>query len=222
MQSHSFMYLGELLHYYQSSNNLRQSAQTFDFNLKSCIVLLNTSSCSASWLVSVSLLLLWFSTRSACCRLVSVSIFHALCCSTPRVTLLILDLSPFQSLLLWFAQHIESLCSLLTGLDCLNLSCFVLNTSTRSARCSVVSGGYLNTHTFIRPVIVNFYPLCRSNFLLLMCHSSKLLSISTFFSSPWIRFLFSCFLCFCYWVFTSTQPLHAVAKKVCTDIYIYI
>ena len=73
-----FMYLGELLQYYQSSNNLPQSAQTFDFDLKFCIVLLNTCS------------------RSARCRLVSVSIFHALCCITPRVTLLILDLSPSQ------------------------------------------------------------------------------------------------------------------------------
>ena len=47
------------------------------------------------------------STRSACCRLVSVSIFHALCCSTPRVTLLILDLSPFQFFFLCFGQHFE-------------------------------------------------------------------------------------------------------------------
>ena len=39
-----FMYLGELLQYYQSSNNLPQSAQTFDFDLKSCFVLFNTSS----------------------------------------------------------------------------------------------------------------------------------------------------------------------------------
>ena len=39
-----FMYLGELLQYYQSSNNLPQSAQTLDFDLKSCFVLLNTSS----------------------------------------------------------------------------------------------------------------------------------------------------------------------------------
>ena len=47
-------------------------------------------------------------------RLVSVSIFLALFCSTPRVALLVVDLSPSQSLLLWFAQHLESLCSLLT------------------------------------------------------------------------------------------------------------
>ena len=108
-----FMYLGERLQYYQSSNNLPQSAQTLDFDLKSCFVLLNTFSRSTRcWLASVSLfvalvclrprvallvvdlslsqsLLLWFgllrtSSRSACCRLVSVSIFHALICSTPQ------------------------------------------------------------------------------------------------------------------------------------------
>ena len=39
-----FMYLGELLQYYQSSNNLPQSVQTLDFDFKSCFVLLNTSS----------------------------------------------------------------------------------------------------------------------------------------------------------------------------------
>ena len=136
-----FMYLGELLQYYQSSNNLPQSAQTLDFDPKSCFVLLNTSSRSTRcWLASVSLfvalvclgprvallvvelspsqsLLLWFgllrtSSRPARCSLVSVSIFHALCCSTPRVTLLILDLSPSQFFFLCFAQHLESLCSL--------------------------------------------------------------------------------------------------------------
>ena len=36
-------------------------------------------------------------------------------------------LSPSQSLLLRSPQHLESLCSLLTCLDCLNLSWFVLN-----------------------------------------------------------------------------------------------
>ena len=105
-----FMYLGELLQYYQSSNNLPQIAQTLDFDLKSCFVLLNTSS------------------RSTRCSFASVSLFVALVCleprvalliadlfpsqslllcySTPRVTLLILDLSPSQSLPLWFAKHL--------------------------------------------------------------------------------------------------------------------
>ena len=41
------------------------------------------------------------------CIVLSLSIFHVLCCSTPRVTLLILDFSPSQSLPLWFAQHLE-------------------------------------------------------------------------------------------------------------------
>ena len=63
--------------------------------------------------------------------------------NTPR-PLLVVELPLSQSLLLWFAQHLESLCSLLTCLDCFNLSCFVLNTSSRSTRCSVVSSGYLN------------------------------------------------------------------------------
>ena len=35
-----FMYLGELLQYYQSSNNLPQSTQTLDFDLKSHFTLL--------------------------------------------------------------------------------------------------------------------------------------------------------------------------------------
>ena len=40
-----FMYLGELLQYYQSSNNLPQNAnETLELDLKSCFVLLNTSS----------------------------------------------------------------------------------------------------------------------------------------------------------------------------------
>ena len=115
--------------------------------------LLATSSHSTCCrLDSVSLFLLWFaydldsfcsswtclrlnlccfgllrtSTRSARRSLVSISTFHALCCSTPRVTLLILDLSPSQSLPLWFAQHLELICSSLTCLHCFKLSCFAL------------------------------------------------------------------------------------------------
>ena len=189
------------------------------------------------------------STRSARCRLVSVSIFHALCCTTPRVTLHILtclrlNLSSFVLLntssgsarcrlisvstylcCFKFAQHLESLCSLLTCLDCLNLSCFVLNTSTRSARCSVVSGGYLNTLTFVGPVLVSVYPLCRSNFLLLMFHSSELLRISTVLSSLSIRFLSCCFLHFCYIllssVFTSTNLRTPSQKRTVYRTYTY-
>ena len=42
-----FMYLGKPLQYYQSSNNLPQRAQMFEFDLKSWFVLLNSSSRSA-------------------------------------------------------------------------------------------------------------------------------------------------------------------------------
>ena len=50
--------------------------------------------------------------------------------------LLVVDMSTSQSFLLWFAQHLESLFSLLSWLNCLDLSCFVLlNTSSRSACC---------------------------------------------------------------------------------------
>ena len=120
----------------------------------------NTSSYSAhSWLVSVLLFvaLVCLAPRVSLLvlRLASVLSFHALCCTTLRVTLLILDF--------------------------LNLSCFVLNTSTRSVRCSVVSGSYLKyTFTFLEPVLVRFWPLCRSNFVLLMLHSPELLSIRPF------------------------------------------
>ena len=84
--------------------------------------------------------LLGTSSHSTRCSLVSVSIFHAfvllntssyfahswivfvaiflpLFCSKPRVALLAVDLSPFHSLPLWFAQHFELICSLLTCLD---------------------------------------------------------------------------------------------------------
>ena len=67
--------------------------------------------------------------------------------------------SPSQSLPLWFAQHLELICSLLTCLDSRDslFQPFVLciETSTRSACCSVVSGGYLNTLTFVGLVLVN-------------------------------------------------------------------
>ena len=147
-----FMYLGELVQYnhiyhyiiynsiityiiillsiYQSSNNLPQSARTLDFDPKSCLVLLKTSSRSTRcWLASVSLfvalvclgprvallivelspsqsLLLNTSSYSAHSWLVSVSIFLPLFCWTPRVALLVVDLAPSQSLPLWFAQHL--------------------------------------------------------------------------------------------------------------------
>ena len=77
----------------------------------------STLQAARCWLVSVFTLywvgFLSTSSRTTRCSLVSVSIFHALCCTTPPVTLLILDLSPSYSLLLWFALHLESLSSLL-------------------------------------------------------------------------------------------------------------
>ena len=53
------------------------------------------------------------SSRSTRCWLASVSLFVALVCLGPRVILLVVDLSPSQSLPLWFAQHHELICSLL-------------------------------------------------------------------------------------------------------------
>ena len=112
-----FMYLGELLQYYQSSNNLPQSAQTLDFDLKSCFVMLNTSSRSTL-------------TLQTCLRL---------------------NLCRFGLL-----NTSELICSWLTCLDSL-FQPFVLcvETSTLSACCSVVSGGYLNTLTFVGLVLVS-------------------------------------------------------------------
>ena len=126
--------------------------------------------------------------------------------STRPVALLAVDLSPFHSFFV----------ALVSLGPRLNFSCFVLNTSTHSARCSVVSGGYLNTLTFVEPVLVSFYPLWRSNFLLLMFHSPELLNIFRPFSH---RFQFGfCLSGFCTFViaFPSTQPSHAVAKRACT------
>ena len=63
-----------------------QSVQTLDFDLKSCFVLLNTSS------------------RSTRC--------FGLVCLGSRVALLVVVLPPSQSFILCVAQHLESLCSL--------------------------------------------------------------------------------------------------------------
>ena len=126
------MYFGELLQYYQSSNNLPQSAQTLDFDLKSCFVLRRFCSTLPVALLVVDLpsshcLLLWTSSRSALCRLLCLNLCcFGLVCLGPRVALLVVDLSPSQTLPLWFAQHLELICSLLSCPDCFNLSCFVL------------------------------------------------------------------------------------------------
>ena len=148
-------------------------------NLKSCFVLLNASS------------------RSARCRHVSVSIFLALVCSKPRVALLVVDstvwiflasfcLTPRVTLFMPLRGRFVSV-SIFLALFCLTpqvallvvdvvstVSTF-LNTSTRSGYCSDVSNSFVNTLTFVELVLVSFSPLCRSNLLLLMFHSPKLL-----------------------------------------------
>ena len=132
--------------------------------------------------------------------IVSVSILNlALFCSTVPVALLVVDLFPSQSfLLIRFAQHLEKLCLLLTCLDCLNLSCFVLlNTSSYSAHSQLVfvllSQSFLlcfaehldslcslfsclwQLSKYSCEVLVSFSPLWRSNLLLLMFHSHEIL-----------------------------------------------
>ena len=108
-----------------------------------------------------SFLLFNTSSRCARCRLVSVAIFAALVCSTPRVDLLVVDLS---------RQSTQSV--------------LCVETSTRSACCSVVPGGYLNTLTFVGLVLVS------------SCFIHQ--NISTFFSSLSMRFMSCCFLYFCH------------------------
>ena len=109
-----------------------------------------------------------------------------LVCLRPSVALLVVILSPSQFFFPCFAQHLELLCSLQTCRR-LNLCCFSLfntfslltfldslfqpfvfcvETSTRSACCSVLSGSYLNTPYFRRT------GSCK-----LIFHSPKLLSI---------------------------------------------
>ena len=112
--------------------------------------------------------------------------------NTP-VALFVVDLmSPSQSSMLcaWSYYYRELLCLFLSCLH-LNLSSFVLlNTSSRSARCrlvsiistflalcwtprlallvvqlSLVAISTVNTLTFVGPVLVSFHPLCQSNFL---------------------------------------------------------
>ena len=180
-----FMYLGELLQYYQSSNNLPQSAQTLDFDLKSCFVLLNTSSCS---------------TR---CWLASVLLFVALVCLGPWVVLLVVDLSPSQSLLLWFG---------------------LLATSSHSTHCRLVSVSLFVAlvclwHQVVL-LVVDLSPSQSGSFTQAFEHS-------TFWASLWIRFE-QCVAVFCTFVIAflkrlpSTQPLHAVAKRTVVDAYKYI
>ena len=122
--------------------------------------------------VSVSIFLSFF----CFCRLLStVWIILALCCSTPRVTVLILDLSPS------FRLNLSSLSSaeaMWPREEPMNLCCFVfLNPSTPSTRRE---SWRWQLSYFRRTGSCNC--LCsvwRPNLLLLMFHSLKLLSIST-------------------------------------------
>ena len=100
------------------------------------------------FVVSHSYLCIWVN----CCSIISqviiylkvlkrwVSILNlALFCLTLPVALLAVDLSPFQSFMLCVAQHLELLYSFSPCLR-LNLPSFLLlNTSSHSARCRLVS-----------------------------------------------------------------------------------
>ena len=105
---------------YFSNYYLPQSAQTFDFELKSCFVLLNTSS------------------RSSRCWLASVSHFAALVCSTPRVDQLVVDLSgqSRQSVSTFRALcwKLDSLCFLFSCPWWLSKYCY----SRRTGPCKLV------------------------------------------------------------------------------------
>ena len=87
--------------YFLEYNNLPQCAQTFDFDLKSCI------SCIAQHFLSLGSLL-------TSLRLTLVD----LVCLGPRVALIVVHLSPSQFSNLCFAQHLKLQCTLLI----LNLS----------------------------------------------------------------------------------------------------
>ena len=170
--------------------------------------------------ISILNLALFSSTLPVALLVVDLSLSHSLLLwfSLLRTSshLLVVDLSPSQSFFLCFAQHLESLCSLQTCLNYLNLSCFVLNTSTRSARCSVVSGGYIySKYSYFRRTSSCKLPSS------LPIKFPSLLNILTFFSSLSFRFLSSCFLYFRYSVFTSIQPswLRTPLLNKCASYY---
>ena len=91
-----------------------------------------------------SFVLLNTSSRSACCRLVSVPIFIALVCSTPRVALLVVDLSRLSQPSLLCVEHLDLLCSLFSCLWWLSKysyfrwpsSCKLLSSANRISFCS--------------------------------------------------------------------------------------
>ena len=172
------MYLGELLQYYQSSNNLPWK-QTLDFDLKFCFVLLNTCSRFARGLLALL------------ARLVCTSIFLPLFCSTPRVNLYCFGLLNTSSL--------SARCWLFSTVSTFLAFCWTPRRNS-SALCSLFSClcMRLSKYSYFRRTgsckLLSSVSSCKSNFLLLMFHSPELLSISSFFSSLSIRFLSSCFL----------------------------
>ena len=113
------------------------------------------------------------SSRSACllltCLHPCVSILLALFCSTPRVALLVVDLSLSQSFLFCFAEHFEYSFSRYSFV-CLNFSCFVLIDSFCSLLTFVSASRVLFKNpsglTFFGPIFVSFSPLCQPNFFL--------------------------------------------------------
>ena len=154
-------------------------------NIKYYFVLLNTS----------ALLVVDLSTSQS---FLAVSIFLALCCLTPRVTVLFISTCLRPSVSIFLA-----------------LFCSTPWLALLIVQLSLLSGSFVNNLTFVGPVLVSF-SLGRPNLLLPIFHSPKLFSISTFFSSLSIRL--SVLLLLFSSVFTRTQPSHAVAKIAC--IYI--
>ena len=170
------------------------------------------------------------SSHSIRCRLVSISLFFPLVWLGPRFVVLVVVLSLSQSFFLCFAQHLIDSISIFAALVCstpqvdlliVDLSRlfqpFVLcvETSSRCACCSVVSGGYLLKYSYFR----------RTGSCKLMFHSPKLLSIRPFSH----RFEFDfCLAVFCTFVIAflkrlpCTQPSHAIAKRTIVDAYKYI
>ena len=138
-------------------------------------------------------------SRSARCRLVSTSIFAALVCSTPRVDLLVVDLSR------QLRQSVSTFRALCWNLDslCLLFSCL----------------WWLSKYSYCN----------RTGSCKLIFHSPRLLSIWHFSHHfEFGLILSSCFLYFCYcFPQTFTQyPTFARRRKKdrswCMYIYIYI
>ena len=115
----------------------------------------------------------------------------------PRVALLVVVLSPSQSFILCVAQHIELLCSFLTCLR-LNLSSFVLpNTSSRSARCRLVSVSIFAALVCSSPrvdlLVVDLFRQSRQSVSTFRALCGNLDSLCLLFSCLWRLFKYSYF-----------------------------